>query len=853
MFRKRLIYFRALPKKSGRIVFATFLIIALSFQFVPKHALAAVTFRSASTAQTGSGATSITLNTPAGAVAGDMLVAIVSANTGGDANASISTQSAQSSGWNSIGTTDATNLQTSSFMFYMNLSSTPAASYTFNFITYSCSPSCMQSTATLKAAGILADYSGVSSVSAINASSYQSNTSPSTTMTAPSITPTTQNTMIIAAYGAAGAYTVTAGSGTTLRGTVNTTGGGSSSSKATAALEDIPQAAATATGTVTATASAATTSMGAILALRPPVALNQASYKFFTNQDSADPYPDWSQISTTTAFGAREMPLNVSFNNQLWAMSGYSGGPKNDVWNSSDGINWTQATAAAPWAARYGFSAYSYAGKLWVAGGYSPSGGGFKNDVWSSTDGTNWTQVTSAAPWSSRDFPGGIVFGNKMLLLAGNGASSLNDVWSSTDGLTWTQETAAAPWAGRYWMQPVTLNGKLLVMGGYNGSSYFNDVWVSSDGSSWSNITNSAPWKPRSSFGIQAFNGIYYLYFGRDASLYSDVWTYSPGADYATPQIDVGAPIAAINTLATVPASGQPFRLRIDIGVPASSSSLSAGFQSYNLQYALRGMDNICDTAFTGETYTNVTNTSPVGFYDNTNAGNGEPLISNQNDPSDSGNTIVSQSYQEKGTATFSNTSTIPAGQDGMWDFALTTTNVNAGDHYCLRVVTNNGTPLTSYTTIPEIVIPYPNSAPNAPILSVPTSGATGVSVLPAFILSTTDPDGDYLRYKILLYQSDCSTPVGTFDQTNSQTGWSGQNTQAGSAYTSGSTATYTYTATLANNTTYCWQAAAIDPGGSNTWGSTSATQTFHTATASGGDINIRGGLNIRGGVRLNN
>ncbi|HET7320547.1 MAG TPA: hypothetical protein VFI84_03120 [Candidatus Saccharimonadales bacterium] len=160
---------------------------------------------------------------------------------------------------------------------------------------------------------------------------------------------------------------------------------------------------------------------------------------------------------------------------------------------------------------------------------------------------------------------------------------------------------------------------------------------------------------------------------------------------------------------------------------------------------------------------------------------------------------------------------------------------LSAGTTYCWQAQaidpggSNNFGPLSatqSFTT---------NNAPAAPTLNGPASGATGVALAPAFTLRTTDAESDYLRYKIFLYQSDCTTAVATADQTSSQTGWSGQDQQTSTAYTGNSTitsstmATYTYTGTLSPGTTYCWQAQAIDPGGSNNWGALSSTQSFTT------------------------
>jgi len=146
---------------------------------------------------------------------------------------------------------------------------------------------------------------------------------------------------------------------------------------------------------------------------------------------------------------------------------------------------------------------------------------------------------------------------------------------------------------------------------------------------------------------------------------------------------------------------------------------------------------------------------------------------------------------------------------------------------------TNQWGPLSSISTFTT------QSVPAAPTLSAPAAGATGVSTLPVFQLRTTDVDGDYLKYKILVCStSNCSSVVRTIDQTASQTGWSGQDQQAGTAYTgnavitSSTMATHTYqAAALSFGTQYWWEAFAIDPGGSNTFSSASAIQTFTTTS----------------------
>ena len=81
----------------------------------------------------------------------------------------------------------------------------------------------------------------------------------------------------------------------------------------------------------------------------------------------------------------------------------------NDVWRSTDGVNWKEMTSDAPWEARAGLSAASFKGRLWVMAGSQnddASIGGldrkFFNDVWYSRDGSKWHAATREAPWEAR-------------------------------------------------------------------------------------------------------------------------------------------------------------------------------------------------------------------------------------------------------------------------------------------------------------------------------------------------------------------------------------------------------------------------------------------------------------------
>lgn len=125
------------------------------------------------------------------------------------------------------------------------------------------------------------------------------------------------------------------------------------------------------------------------------------------------------------------------------------------------------------------------------------------------------------------------------------------------------------------------------------------------------------------------------------------------------------------------------------------------------------------------------------------------------------------------------------------------------------------------------------NIAPALPTLDSPVNAATAVSRNPVLQTTTTDVNIDYLRYKIQLCTNlAMTTGCQTFDQTSSQTGWSGQNTETNTAYVSGMQASYTLSTPLNYNSTYYWRSYAIDPNGTNVWTSTQAAPFSFTTLA---------------------
>ena len=92
----------------------------------------------------------------------------------------------------------------------------------------------------------------------------------------------------------------------------------------------------------------------------------------------------------------------------MWVIGGlrYSSDwiEEDDVWYSSDGINWTESTSSAAWTDRYNHSSIVYSSRIWVIGGGYDSGDySYQlNDVWYSYNGSSWTRATSSAGFMDR-------------------------------------------------------------------------------------------------------------------------------------------------------------------------------------------------------------------------------------------------------------------------------------------------------------------------------------------------------------------------------------------------------------------------------------------------------------------
>lgn len=167
------------------------------------------------------------------------------------------------------------------------------------------------------------------------------------------------------------------------------------------------------------------------------------------------------------------------FNNEVWSVGGQAISSfirSNDevyreVWKSSDCINWTRVFTNGPiWDNRFlSDAAVSFQGKLWVIGGgvYDSAyrGRQYKTDIWNSSNGITWSQV-STGQFPGRQYHSVIVFDNKLWVLAGYDGANRNDVWYSSNGVTWTN-LPGTPWVPRHAASVWVHNNALYIGGGH--------------------------------------------------------------------------------------------------------------------------------------------------------------------------------------------------------------------------------------------------------------------------------------------------------------------------------------------------------------------------------------------------
>ena len=342
--------------RSQLIWIAALALVILVLVYFVRVASAAVSYVS-NTTDTATGST-VTLLKPAGVVDGDIVVIAVSMRRdtatvncpAGDTEIANSANFVTPSGFTSIRSQSA-DTYTQTFYRFAQASDT---SYAVN-IQGNCNKSacnCLGTTsASAKYTATAVAYRGVDSVTTVEASA--SGTGTGSTITAPSVTTTGENSMVLGVFSVVGAQTLSSAS--YAQRVHLQSSGGSAASKGTLMLGDYTQAIAGATGAKTATSTGTSVNVGMQVALKAKIypSFTQAAYRWFNNTDATGtmsflktydpgtvtkPHNDIIQTSdggyATTGAGAKLAKYTLD-GKMLWAKWGIGEGAS--VTETSDG------------------------------------------------------------------------------------------------------------------------------------------------------------------------------------------------------------------------------------------------------------------------------------------------------------------------------------------------------------------------------------------------------------------------------------------------------------------------------------------------------------------------------------
>ncbi|HAT72589.1 MAG TPA: hypothetical protein DCS63_07220 [Elusimicrobia bacterium] len=240
-------------------------------------------------------------------------------------------------------------------------------------------------------------------------------------------------------------------------------------------------------------------------------------------------------------------------------------------------------------------------------------------------------------------------------------------------------------------------------------------VMTSAAAFTWSNADGSAALEPN--LGSALAGGFSFVFWPAPPTTTFEASAYRFFTNTAT--TDVGAPLAAQNALAVLPAAGDPFRLRTLVTV--GQVDLPASGQDFKLQFAGQG-DGTCAEPSSGTPgdWTDVTALTAIAYSDNVPADK-TALTPNAADPLYGVQANINQVYAESG-GFLNSVAGIARNRSGMWDLALKDNGMSPGAVYCLRLVRGDGVPLEYYTAYPRVVSPsvlvlnevYPSGSPAA-------------------------------------------------------------------------------------------------------------------------------------------
>ena len=240
---------------------------------------------------------------------------------------------------------------------------------------------------------------------------------------------------------------------------------------------------------------------------------------------------NWQKVVTNAPWQAPNTIRFTLFKDSVYAING--GLSCEEIWRSGDCINWEKVVDSVPWGRRHNPYVVVFNNKLWLMGGHDLLNKSTEtkvyNDIWSSSDGINWILEKEYAEWPPR----GLIYGNVVLngyiYMYGGGVyttelwESHKDVWRSSNGINWQRIVYESPWERRAFHTITVHNGKMWLLGGgsQNMNSYVsNEVWYSINGYTWEKMKYTF-FPSRHAGGFISFNGKLWIIAGLSCN---DIW-----------------------------------------------------------------------------------------------------------------------------------------------------------------------------------------------------------------------------------------------------------------------------------------------------------------------------------------
>ncbi|WP_273568769.1 Kelch repeat-containing protein [Maribacter halichondriae] len=250
-------------------------------------------------------------------------------------------------------------------------------------------------------------------------------------------------------------------------------------------------------------------------------------------------------------YGGRANHTSLSFEDKLWVFGGsYFGDGYDDVWQSTDGINWSEAGENALIRPKYGHTSEVYDNKMWMLGGRAENEDLniiYSHDVWSSTDGAAWANHTSYTDFfPARTGHSSVIHKGKIYIIGGyDGTNAQSDIWQY-DG-NWSEvEMNGLTFSPRLSHGSVVFDDKIWVIGGFDYAQNIknkNDVWFSEDGNNWTQALAQAPFSPRRGHSTVVYDDKLWVIGGIDDSGYSnEIWYTTDGVDWKTVDVTDSLP-----------------------------------------------------------------------------------------------------------------------------------------------------------------------------------------------------------------------------------------------------------------------------------------------------------------------